>query len=140
MDELTIVANVAIVFGVIYKLFELFVGRKERMMLIEKLPAEALADGKLKNGYLSSLFNCMGGGLVSSVSLRFGCLLVGLGLGLLIGYCIVVETQPGYFMENVGYAVRETVSIIYGAGVLLGGGLGLIVAFVIEVMRASRNK
>ena len=29
MDELTIVANVAIVFGVIYKLFELFVGRKE---------------------------------------------------------------------------------------------------------------
>ena len=50
MDELTIVANVAIVFGVIYKLFELFVGRKERMMLIEKLPAEALADGKLKNG------------------------------------------------------------------------------------------
>ena len=28
MDELTIVANVAIVFGVIYKLFELFVGRK----------------------------------------------------------------------------------------------------------------
>ena len=38
MDELTIVANVAIVFGVIYKLFELFVGRKERMMLIEKLP------------------------------------------------------------------------------------------------------
>ena len=43
-------------------------------------------------------------------------------------------------MENVGYAVRETVSIIYGASVLLGGGLGLIVAFVIEVMRASRNK
>ena len=82
----------------------------------------------------------MGGGLVSSVSLRFGCLLVGLGLGLLIGYCIVVETQPEYFMENVGHTVRETVSIIYGASVLLGGGLGLIVAFVIEVMRASRNK
>ena len=76
------------------------INKQERMMLIEKLPAEALADGKLKNGYLSSLFNCMGGGLVSSVSLRFGCLLVGLGLGLLIGYCIVVETQPGYFMEN----------------------------------------
>ena len=43
-------------------------------------------------------------------------------------------------MENVGHTVRETVSIIYGASVLLGGGLGLIVAFVIEVMRASRNK
>ena len=37
MDQLMIVANVAIVFGVIYKLFELCVGRKERMMLIDKL-------------------------------------------------------------------------------------------------------
>ena len=48
MEELMIVANVAIVFGVIYKLFELFVGRKERMMLIEKLPVEALTDEKKK--------------------------------------------------------------------------------------------
>ena len=30
MEELMIVANVAIVFGVIYKLFELFAGRRER--------------------------------------------------------------------------------------------------------------
>ena len=37
MEELMIVANVAIVFGVIYKLFELFAGRRERMMLIEKM-------------------------------------------------------------------------------------------------------
>lgn len=48
MEELMIVANVSIVFGVIYKLFELFVGRKERMMLIEKLPVETLTDEKLK--------------------------------------------------------------------------------------------
>ena len=37
MEELMVVANVAIIFGVVYKLFELFVGKKERMMLIEKL-------------------------------------------------------------------------------------------------------
>ena len=36
MDELTIVANVAIVFGVIYKLFELFVGRKEEYLRLTK--------------------------------------------------------------------------------------------------------
>ena len=44
MEQLMITVNVAIVFGVIYKLFELFVGRKERMMLIEKLPIEVLKD------------------------------------------------------------------------------------------------
>ena len=37
MEELMVVANVAIVFGVIYKLFELYVRRQERIMLIEKL-------------------------------------------------------------------------------------------------------
>ncbi len=77
---------------------------------------------------------------INSIIKRIIPLITALIFALLIGYCIVVETQPGYFMGNVGYAVRETVSIIYGASVLLGGGLGLIVAFVIEVMRASRNK
>ena len=48
MEQLMITVNVAIVFGVIYKLFELFVGRKERMMLIEKLPIEVLTDDKSK--------------------------------------------------------------------------------------------
>lgn len=36
MEELMIGANMAIVFGVIYKVFELFVCRRERMMLIER--------------------------------------------------------------------------------------------------------
>ena len=41
MEELMVVANVAIVFGVIYKLFELYVRRQERIMLIEKLSSGA---------------------------------------------------------------------------------------------------
>ena len=57
MNELMIVANVAIVFGVIYKLFELFVGRKERMMIIEKL-GDKLTPDTFKNGifYRTGLF------------------------------------------------------------------------------------
>ena len=47
MEELMIVANVAIVFGVIYKLFELFAGRRERMMLIEKMGDKLTPDRML---------------------------------------------------------------------------------------------
>ena len=48
MNELMIVANVAIIFGVMYKLFELYAKRKERIMLIEKLPPELLDKEKVK--------------------------------------------------------------------------------------------
>ncbi len=73
MEELMIVSKVAIVFGVIYKLFELFAVRRERMMLIEKM-GDKLTPETFKNGimYRPSLYSFGG--------LRIGCLLLGLGV------------------------------------------------------------
>lgn len=122
MNELMIVANVAIVFGVIYKLFELFVGRKERMMIIEKL-GDKLTPDTFKNGifYRTGLFSFGG--------LRMGCLMIGLGVGLLVGYGIISATQYSYFDGNRPY---EATSVVYGACVLLGGGTGLVISYLIE--------
>ena len=131
MEELMIVANVAIVFGVIYKLFELYAGRKERMMLIEKLPPEILNKGTDRH------FNLRASGF--SNALRYGCLFLGIGLGLITGYCIICNTLPEYFSDG-GYHANETASIIYGASVLIGGGLGLIAAFLIELKLNNKNK
>ena len=133
MNELMVVANVAIVFGVIYKLFELYAGRKERMLLIEKL-GDRLTPETFKNGifYRPSLFSFGG--------LRLGCLLIGLGLGLLIGYTIVGITLPEYFYdEHYNRFVGSTVSVIYGASVLLGGGTGLVVAYIIEAKQMNKK-
>lgn len=122
MNELMIVANVAIVFGVIYKLFELFVGRKERMMIIEKL-GDKLTPDTFKNSifYRTGLFSFGG--------LRMGCLMIGLGVGLLVGYGIISATQYSYFDGNRPY---EVTSVVYGACVLLGGGTGLVISYLIE--------
>lgn len=133
MEELMIVANVAIVFGVIYKLFELFAGRRERMMLIERL-GDKLTPETFKQGivYRPSLFSFGG--------LRIGCLLLGIGVGLLIGYGLVYATQPEYFTEDPCRVVEHTVSIIYSASVLLGGGLGLVISYLIEKKQLDKEK
>ena len=132
MEELMVIANVAIVFGVIYKLFELFVGRKERMMLIEKLPPEMLDKVKMKFPKSLSFSG-------SFLALRAGCLLLGLGIGLISGYCIVYNTQSAYF-TNYSHHISETVSLIYAASILIGGGLGLISAFLVELKLNKKKK
>lgn len=122
MDFIFIPLVIGIICYGIYSLFELFVHKKERLMIIEKLSEKvdlAVLDGKLQ---LPSFAQKR----ISFNALKIGCLMAGLGLGLLIGF--IFHT---YVQLNFG-GNREMASITYGASVLLCGGLGLILAFIIE--------
>ena len=58
----------------------------------------------------------------------------GMGLGLLVGYVICAATINGYTgTVDIGYRMNDVASLIYGACVLLLGGVGLLVAFVVEM-------
>ena len=119
-----------------YKLFELFVCKKERLLIIEKMGEKFTPDILEHKLSFSSI------GKFSSSALKFGCLFMGLGLGLLIGYLICTATLEGY--TNMGdvrlnYNMRETISIIYGACILLFGGLSLLIAFLVE-LKINKNK
>ena len=123
------------IFGFL-KLFELFVCKKERLLIIEKMGEKFTPDMLEHKISFSSI------GKFSSSALKFGCLFMGLGLGLLIGYLICSTTLEGY--TNMGdvrlnYNMRETISIIYGACILLFGGLGLLIAFLVE-LKINKNK
>lgn len=121
----------------IYGLFELFVRRKERMAIIEKLGDKL--DTANFTGKLS--FPAYGLPRFSFSSLKIGCLLVGIGLGMLVGFILnlIVSSNSGHLgfelhMEN------QLVSAAYGASVLLFGGLGLIVAFIIETKMGNKKE
>lgn len=112
----------------IYKLFELFVCRRERLNIIDKM------GDKLSPNMLEHKISFASIGNVSSSALKFGCMFVGIGLGLLIGYLICATTIEGYFnFEDKSREFRELIALIYGACVLLFGGVGLITAFLIEL-------
>ena len=117
-----------------YKLFELFVCKKERLLIIEKMGEKFTPD------MLEHKINFSSIGKFSPSALKFGCLLMGLGLGLLIGYLICSTTLEGYAeMESFNRSMRETVSIIYGACILLFGGIGLLTAFLVE-LKINKDK
>ena len=113
-----------------YKLFELFVCKKERLLIIEKMGE------KFTPEMLGNKINLSSVGNVSFSALKFGCLFVGLGLGLLAAYLICTATLEGYAEMPSGRFNRnlqETISVIYGACVLLFGGAGLLTSFLIEL-------
>lgn len=139
MDFIMIPLVVGIVCAGIYGLFELFVRRKERLTIIEKigdkLDASAF-EGKL--GLPSYARNIS----FSSSSLKAGCLLAGVGLGLLVGFIITTSMSVGMSSYNEnwnGWFRGELAGTAYGASVLLFGGIGLIIAFVIE-LKLSKDK
>ena len=113
-----------------YKLFELFVCKKERLLIIEKMGEKFTPD------MLENKINLSSVGNLSFSALKFGCLFVGLGLGLLVAYLICTTTLEGYAemsSNRFNGNLRETISVIYGACVLLFGGVGLLTSFLIEL-------
>lgn len=135
MDFISIPVVVGIVTLGIYKLFELFVHRKERLKVIEKIGDKI--DPSFFQGSFSSTPIKIGN--LSTGALKTGCLLFGVGLGLLAGFFIFRSIHPNIteMFHERGY--REIASIVFGSSVLLFGGLGLLVAFFVE-MRFNKEK
>ena len=117
MDFIMVPAVMTIITLGVYKLFELFVCKKERIMLIEKMDERGLLPQMDTPKLRGSSF--------SFSALKIGCLLA--------GYLICYATIPNYFTADRDWMYRETVSLIYGACVLGVGGIGLIVAFITEL-------
>ena len=137
MDFIMVPLIVGIVCAGIYGLFELFVRKKERLAIIEKIGDKlepSAFDVKIGLPRLATNF--------SFSSLKTGCCpqlsisKSGIGLGLLVGFIISVSLTD-FDIDNWGR--RELISTVYGASVLLFGGIGLIVAFVIE-LKLSKDK
>lgn len=115
----------------LYKFFELIICRKERRMIIERMDPASLLDYAKISGLR------VGGG-VPSVSprprhaaawpLRIGAVLVGLGLGAVGGRILAANLCLNESNIDIYYSNTD---IVAGC-VLFMGGLGLLIAFIVE--------
>ncbi|CAK7042276.1 MAG: hypothetical protein PARBA_01413 [Parabacteroides sp.] len=141
MDFIMVPLVVGICIAGVYGLFELFVRRKERLAIIEKIGEKLDAsafEGKLRLPKYGAFSN------ISFSSLKAGCLLAGIGLGLLIGFIVTTSIGMSSNMSYMGdgwqgWYRHELAGTVYGASVLLFGGIGLIVAFIVE-MKLHKNE
>ena len=139
MDFITAPLIVGIITLGIYKLFELFACRRERITLIEKLGEKmSQTDLELHGKICLPDFNRP---QLSFGALKGGCLLLGVGLGLLVGFILSYVSFSPYDLDRLdrGYT-REMVGVIYGSCTLLFGGAGLVASFLIEQNFAAKKK
>lgn len=126
MDWLVAPLVLLIILGSFYLIIELFVHRTERKMLIEKIES-------LKDVDVSKIFSQLSSSQSSVPSfspLRWGLLFIGIGLGMLVGFGI----NYAMFYSNGDFAngYFENQEFIVGASVCFFGGLGLLIAYIIE--------
>ena len=116
--------NFAIVFGGIYKIIELFVRKRERLMLINKLTEISNVDFKGINLYSSGN---------KFTALRVGWLMLGVGLGFLIGFFFNFMVAEGNYERLTEWQYTDNVSgIIYVAFICIFGGIGLLISYCTE--------
>ncbi len=129
--DVTPVFIVAIIFSFTYKIFDLFVRRKERMTIIDKLNFNSPKnDIEISQKLISDISN---GSNNKFTALKWGSLAIGMGAGLF---------SYGLFMLDStihdDWLLRST---LCSSLTLIGGGIGLIVAFLIEnSMRKSEKE
>ncbi len=115
---MTEIIVVPVVFITAYMVIELFVHRKERLTLIEKASENQTLD-------LSGVLKSSSAGFSIS-ALKIGSLFCGLGLGFLLSFILRLTLRD---CIQGDWNLIEMLNI---ASVLTFGGLGLIIAYIIE--------
>ena len=131
LDFILVPLVVGIITLGIYKMFELFARKKERIMLIDKL-----ANNQVDINF--DVYSNFSMGLLPKIkysTLKAACLLIGIGLGLLTGFTVHYFVSE-CFTKTILYEVN---GVIYGAPVFIFGGLGLLLAFIFEI-KFSKKK
>jgi hypothetical protein len=126
MEFIMVPLIVGLTVGGFYGVVELLAHRRERLNIIEKMGPNLNPD--MLRSRFDFIFSHSRSGQGFG-ALKAAGLLMGIGLGLIfaffVNYCAFGISENRYLLDEMG-------GILYGASVLLFGGLGLLITFMIE--------
>ncbi|KGN89507.1 DUF6249 domain-containing protein [Porphyromonas gulae] len=117
----------AVVFYFIFKIFELYVRRGERLRLIEKLDSLPSDTEKEELNRLTSSFHSAD---KHSLAIKAASMFVGMGIGMLTAFFLTFVFQRA--IENLdGWNFGYTFETLSATCLLIFGGLGLLIPSII---------
>ncbi|MDR1886394.1 MAG: hypothetical protein LBQ70_00625 [Prevotellaceae bacterium] len=134
MGDLTGICVVGFIILGIYKTFELFVKKNERVMFIEKFFTHC--ENKKIDGDIHLPPVSFGRQSNGSVPLRISLLLIGVGMGCFFSFLTPFIMEYGYDIDHIGYNTQGLISFSF---IAIFGGLGLLTAYLLE-SKQSKNK
>lgn len=135
MNDLVPIFVMGIITLGIYKIFELFVRRNERISIIEKL--SNVDPETLKHRINFPVYKDES---IGSWSIRIGLLLIGVGLGVIIATIVDMSTAvPAYYKGQLVYESIRSVDVLYPSCAAVFGGIGLVVAYFIEKKKDKKD-
>lgn len=137
MEMIGIVCVVGIITYGVYRLFELFARRRERMAMIEKL-SSGIDPQILNNPLQIQKYRDI---MVGSWAIRIGLLLVGVGLGVVTATVVdLLAVAPADTDSRMYHEFRNTISVLYPACAAVFGGIGLVIAYFVEQKNEKKSK
>ncbi|MDR1706604.1 MAG: DUF6249 domain-containing protein [Dysgonomonas sp.] len=135
MNDLVPIFVMGIITLGIYKIFELFVRRNERISIIEKL--SNVDPETLKHRINFPVYKDES---IGSWSIRIGLLLIGVGLGVVIATIVDISTAiPSYYKGQLVYDSMRSVDVLYPSCAAVFGGIGLVIAYFIEKKKDKKD-
>jgi hypothetical protein len=125
--DITAICIVGFVVLGIYKLVELYARRKERLILIDKLTPEELS--KRQETVLTDVKPLLN---LSFSTLKIALLLIGIGVGYLISFFVQHGLRVAEILDREHSRHHIDELALNSSCILICGGLGLLIAFLIE--------
>ncbi|MDR1883302.1 MAG: hypothetical protein LBR26_11065 [Prevotella sp.] len=137
MEKIMIVCVVGIITYGVYRLFELYARRRERIAMIEKL-SSGIDPEVLKVPLHTPKYKDISTG---SWAIRIGLLLIGIGSGVVIATIMDLSLMNEYQNNNkFYYELRNVAEVLYPACAAVFGGIGLVIAYVIEQKNEKESR
>ncbi len=131
MTDFTAIFIIGIITLGIYRLFELFVRRNERLAIIDKV-GDKIQFADISASDLNLPF--FGKVKYSSWALKISLLMIGVGLGSIVAFTIQMVMIDGQLIsQNDWNLLNRFEGMIYFSCVAIFGGIGLLIAYLIEM-------